>query len=461
MGTRGQDTTMPDTVLEGRSDGKRTLAIHWVFPTEGTLTRLQPGSTIFGRDADCTVPLVSASVSRRHAEIRWTPGGTPLLLDLNSTNHVFVNGQEVKHANLKLGDVLRLGDRVGIVVAPTGEGSEPWSFRELTPGYWGGPGLQAALGPARLVATTDLPIIIQGATGSGKEGAARAIHAWSGRSGPFVAINCAALPETLAEAELFGYRKGAFTGADRASPGYLRAAEGGTLFLDEICELSLPIQAKLLRAVEQRELTPLGESTPVALDVRLLAATQAPLRQAVNERRFRGDLLARLDGLTVALPSLRDRPDEIPALFRKIVELQGEGGAPPRLDPTFVEGLCTYEWPFNVRELVLLARKLIALHPDGGVLDQRALGDRTRADGDRKRAESLPVHPIPKTADLPAPDEQTLLAALRAQNGNVKQAAEALGISRGRAYRMMEKIDSIDLAALRRGDTPDTSDTPD
>jgi hypothetical protein len=259
MGTRGQDTTTPNTVREGVSDGERAIGIRWVFPADGSLTRLVPGSTLFGRDPECTFPLPSASVSRRHAEIRWTPGGTPLLLDLNSTNHVFLNGREVKHANLKAGDVLRFGDQVGIVVTVAGEGAEPWSFRELTPGYWGGPALQAALAPARLVAATDLPIIIQGATGSGKEGAARAIHAWSRRSGAFVAINCAALPETLAEAELFGYRKGAFTGADRASPGYLRAAEGGTLFLDEICELSLPIQAKLLRAVEQRELMPLGE----------------------------------------------------------------------------------------------------------------------------------------------------------------------------------------------------------
>ena len=448
MGTRGQDTTTPNTVPVGAGGGERSIAIRWVFPTDGSLTRLIPGSTTFGRDPDCTVSLPSASVSRRHAEIRWTPGGTPLLLDLNSTNHVFVNGQEVKHANLKPGDVLRLGDRVGIVVALTGEGAEPWSFRELTAGYWGGPALQAALAPAKLVAGTDLPIIIQGATGSGKEGAARAIHAWSRRTGPFVAINCAALPETLAEAELFGYRKGAFTGADRASPGYLRAAEGGTLFLDEISELSLPIQAKLLRAVEQRELTPLGESTPVGLDVRLLAATQAPLRQAVNDKRFRGDLLARLDGLTVALPSLRDRPDEIPALFRKIVETHSGRSVPPRLDPTFVEGLCVRNWPFNVRELALLARKLIALYPDGALLDDSALGERTTGDvgaADQTR----------QTADMPPPDNETFLAALQAQNGNVKQTAVALGISRGRAYRMMEKIDSLDLAALRRRDSPD------
>jgi transcriptional regulator of acetoin/glycerol metabolism len=447
MVTRGQDTTTPDTVLEGGSGGEGTVGIRWVFPTEGTVTRLHPGSTTFGRDPECTVPLPSASVSRRHAEIRWTPGGTPLLLDLNSTNHVYVNGQEVKHANLKAGDVIRLGDRVGIVESLGAESAEPWSFRELTAGYWGGPTLQAALGPAKLVATTNVPIIIQGATGSGKEGAARAIHGWSGRSGAFVAINCAALPETLAEAELFGYRKGAFTGADRASPGFLRAAQGGTLFLDEISELSATIQAKLLRAVEQREVTPLGESTPVEIDVRLLSATQAPLRQAVSEKRFRGDLLARLEGLTVVLPSLRERADEIPALFCKIAEIHGGRVRQPRLDPSFVEGLCLYDWPFNLRELTQKTRTLMALHPEDAVLDASALG--TRASGELGSLEARR-----QTAELPAPDTETFLAALRAQNGNVKQTAVALGISRGRAYRMMEKIDALDLAAIRRGDTP-------
>ena len=444
MGTRRQDTTIPDTVLAGPTGGGTTMAIRWVFPAEdGALTRLQPGATTLGRDPECTSHLPSASVSRRHAEIRWTVGGTPLLLDLNSTNGVFVNGRAVKHANLNPRDVVRLGDWVGIVTSIAGLAAEPWSFRELTAGYWGGPLLQATLAPAKLVAASDLPMIIQGETGSGKEGAARAIHAWSGRRGAFVALNCAALPEALAEAELFGYRNGAFTGAERASPGYLRAAQGGTLFLDEIAELPLPIQAKLLRAVEQRELVPLGESAPVAIDVRLLAATQSPLRLAVASKRFRGDLLARLDGLTVAIPPLRERSEEIPSLFGKIVEQYGGRAAPPRLDPSLIERLCAHDWPFNIRELTLLARKLLALHPDAAVLDHTALSDRPGAE--LGLAESRRP-----TLEMSAPDSGTFLAALRAQNGNVKHTAEILGISRGRAYRMMDKIDSLDLASLRR-----------
>jgi len=447
MGSRGQDTTIPDTVLEGPNGAASTPAIRWVFPAseDGLLTRLQPGTTTLGRDPACTGALPSGSVSRRHAEIRWTPGGTPLLLDLNSTNGVFVNGRPIKHANLSSRDVVRLGDWIGILVSLADNGSEPWSFRELTPGYWAGQSLQAALAPARLVAATDLPMIVQGETGSGKEGAARAIHAWSGRSGPFVALNCAALPEALAEAELFGYRKGAFTCAERAATGYLRAAQGGTLFLDEIAELPLPIQAKLLRAVEHRELCPLGESTPIAIDVRLLAATQSPLGLAVADKSFRGDLLARLSGLTVVVPPLRHRSEEIPALFRKLLEQCGGLDAPPGIEPTLIEHLCTQAWPFNVRELTLLARKLLALHPDAAMLDHTMFTDGPVAAP--ALAESRQT-----TQEMPAPDPSMFLAALRAQNGNVKATAEILGISRGRAYRMMDKLDSLDLAALRRGE---------
>jgi transcriptional regulator with AAA-type ATPase domain len=446
MGSQGQDTTIPDTVLEDPSGAASALAIRWVFPADdGRLTRLEPGTTTLGRDPGCTAALPGASVSRRHAEIRWSVGGTPLLLDLNSTNGVFVNGQAIKNANLGARDVVRLGDWVGIVVSLAENGVEPWSFRELTPGYWAGPLLQSVLAPAKLVAASDLPMIIEGETGTGKEGAARAIHAWSGRRGAFVALNCAALPEALAEAELFGYRKGAFTGADRASAGYLRAAEGGTLFLDEIAELSLPIQAKLLRAVEQRELCPLGESTPVALDVRLLAATQSPLKLAVAEKRFRGDLLARLSGLTVLIPPLRHRSEEIPALFGKILQQCGGRVTPPRFDSTLVERLCMQAWPFNIRELTLLARKLLALHPEAPVLDHTALKD--GPGGELAITESRQT-----TEEIPPPDPATFLAALRAHNGNVKATAEILGISRGRAYRMMEKLDSLDMAALRRQD---------
>ena len=350
---------------------------------------------------------------------------------------------------------MRIGDFIGVLVLLPDDASTAWTFEELAPGYWAGPALRAALAAARAVATTDLPIVLQAETGAGKEGAARAIAGWSGRAGPFVAVNCAALPETLAEGELFGYRRGAFSGAERAHLGFLRAAQHGTLLLDEIADLSLPIQAKLLRAVEQREVVPLGESSPVPIDVRFLAAAQGPLRRAVDEKRFRGDLLARLDGLTVRLPPLRDRPEEVPQLFNRLVEAACGTAAPPRLDPLLVERLCAYDWPFNVRELALLVRRLVAQHPRAAALDAGMLPEQFSLEerrGALVAAELDAPGAAPPGDDRPAPDEAMLLDALRAARGNVKRAAAVLGISRGRIYRLMEKVGSLDLAGIRESD---------
>jgi DNA-binding NtrC family response regulator len=393
-----------------------------------------------------------------------------MLRDLDSTNGVFLNGRRVKQAPLKTRDVLRVGDFIGVLVAlradglvsgrlasgGSAEGSTDWTFEEVITGYWAGPALLSALAPARLVAATDLPVIIQGETGTGKEGAAEAIARWSGRRGPFMTVNCAAIPETLAEAELFGYRKGAFSGAERAHLGFLRSAEGGTLLLDELAELPLAVQAKLLRAVEQHEVVPLGESKPVAIDVRLLAATQSPLRQAVDEKRFRGDLLARLQGLTIQIPALRERIEDVPFLLTKLIEQHRGPTRRPDLDPRLVERLCVHDWPFNVRELALVVRRLLALHPDADRLELAALSglqmnpspEETIAKGDRP--ESAKAKAEPKDEEGPDPLPENVLAALRANRGNVKRAAATLGLSRGRLYRLLEKMGSIDLQGIRQ-----------
>jgi DNA-binding NtrC family response regulator len=408
---------------------------------------------MFGRDPSSAGCLPSASVSRQHAEIRWSAGTVPMLRDLDSRNGIFVNGRAVKQAPLKIRDVLRIGDWIGVLVPLDPEESASWGFAELTKGYWAGPALEAALAPLRMIAVTDLPIIIEGATGVGKEGAAQTIHAWSRRSGPFLAVNCAALPESLAEAQLFGHRKGAFTNADRASPGHLRAAAGGTLFLDEIAELPMPIQAKLLRALEQREVIPVGDSAPVAIDIRVVVATQSPLPRLVDDKRFRGDLYARLEGMTVVIPALKERNEEVPFLFAKLVEqFRGPGAAPPRFDSPLIERLCAYDWPFNVRELSRLAMRMVALHRDAVVFDEAALSRSARPDG--KLASTTPDCEEPAVFDesdsMPDPLPVNFLAKLREHRGNVKQTAIALGMSRGQAYRLMEKIGSIDLAEFRR-----------
>jgi transcriptional regulator with PAS, ATPase and Fis domain len=450
-----QGTTVPSLVGGSPQDADTVLVIRWGAPAaDGPATVLGPGATVLGRDPDCAGCLPSVEISRKHAEIRWV-GGVPMLRDLDSTNGVFLNQRRVTQAPVRPRDVIRLGDWVGVLTLAARDNPAAWTFEEIIPGYWAGPSLLAALAPARRVAGSDLPIVIEGETGAGKEGAARAIHGWSGRAGRFVGLNCAALPETLAEAELFGFRKGAFTGADRTSLGHLRTAHGGTLLLDEIADLPLAVQAKLLRAIEEREVLPLGESGPASVDVRPLAATQSPLRRAVEEKRFRGDLFARLDGFHLAIPPLRERVEEIPFLFRRLIDKHGGGARPPRLDPLLVERLCAYAWPFNVRELTLLARRLVALHPNAERLES-AMWSQPAPDAGRAppAGAAAPVDEAGRAGqDV---DAETFAAALRENQGNVKQTAAALGISRGRAYRLIEQLDSLDLDVIR-GQTPGRS----
>jgi transcriptional regulator with PAS, ATPase and Fis domain len=395
-----QDATLPGPALSRHGAGDSPgFAIRWVFPPDdGTATVIKPGATVLGRDSECAGYLPSASVSRRHAEIRWNPGGAPMLRDVASRNGVFLNGRQITQAPLRVGDVIRLGDWIGILTAVPVGGLPPWSFQQLTAGYWGGPLLVARLAPARLVAASDLSVIVQGATGTGKEGAARAIHEWSGRTGPFVAVNCAAIPENLAEGQLFGYRKGSFTGADHTSPGLIRAAHEGTLFLDEISDLPLSTQPKLLRALERREVVPLGESKPIFVDIKLVTATQESLRKAVEAKRFRADLLARLEGLTVMLPSLRERVEDIPFLLSKLLELNPRAPSPPRLDPLLVERLCLYQWPFNVRELSQFVKRVVALYPDADVLDADVFTPPAETTADLGANEALANQAVPNQA---------------------------------------------------------------
>jgi len=230
----------------------------------------------------------------------------------------FVNGRQVDNAPLARGDVIRCGEWIGVVVE---EPPDARGFQEIAPGWWGGDALRAACEPVTRL-RPEVSVIIQGETGTGKEGMALLVHASGGRGGPFVPVNCAALPVDLAEAELFGHRKGAFTGAQEASAGLFRAADRGSLFLDEILDLSWPVQAKLLRALESKSVRGVGETRDVPVDVRIIVAAQEPLPRPVEERRFRGDLLARLGGVTVVLPPLRERREDIAPLFLTFIQLR-------------------------------------------------------------------------------------------------------------------------------------------
>jgi transcriptional regulator with PAS, ATPase and Fis domain len=420
------------------------MALRWVFP--GAAVTPLAGKQVVGRDAACDTPLTGTEISRRHAEVR-VDGPLASVHDLDSRNGVFVNGLRRADAPLAPGDVVRCGEWVGVVSADAGADG----LRSIAPGWYGGPALSAAVEPAKRVAKGTLPVIVQGETGTGKEGLAQAIHAWSGRAGRLVAFNCAALPEHMVEAELFGYRKGAFTGADRSSDGLLRAARGGTVFLDEIVDLPAAIQAKLLRALERSEVLPLGETAPVAIDVRVVAAAQESLEAVVADQRFRRDLFARLDGLTVILPPLRERRDDIAPLFAAFLR-EHSGGRPPAVEAKLVEALCLYDWPANVRELLYLARRLLGVNGDEATLKRAHLPERilARAPATDTRAPAPPLKRAWRRAD----DEvefDALVGALRDHAGSVAKAAAALGISRPRAYRVLSARQDFSLDELREG----------
>ena len=437
-------TTRPETVTGGQGGAARAVAVRWVFPTARTTPLLDAGT--IGRDTECSIVLPGHDVSRRHAETRRA-GLLPLVRDLESRNGTWVNGAKIDERPLGPNDVLRIGEWVGIVVEVRHDDSAT-GFVEIEHGWFGGPALASAIEPARRVAGTDLPVIVEGETGTGKEGIARAVHARSGRSGAFVAVNCAAIQSAMAEGELFGYRKGAFTGADRANDGYFRAASQGTLFLDEILELPAAVQSKLLRAIEQGEVQPLGEAHPVRVNVRIICATQDPLPAAVAERRFRADLLARLDGVTITLPPLRERREDIAPLFLRLLHDLG-GGTPPAVDPKLIESLLLYDWPLNVRELVLLVRRILAMHGAEPALKRSMLPERMTGTA----PSTIPPPPGTRrapTADAGAFDQ--FLLALRAARGNVSRAATALGISRARAYRLLEARPGFDVRSLRDED---------
>jgi transcriptional regulator with AAA-type ATPase domain len=437
-------TTHPSASTGHSSSAGDAVFLRWVFPSI-VITPLAGKHTV-GRDEECDTVLAGTEISRRHAEFR-VDGPIVGVRDLHSRNGVFVNGQRAVDAPLALGDVVRCGEWVGVVSLD----GDRAALREIAPGWYGGSALLAAADPARRTAVGDLPVIVQGETGTGKEGMARAIHGWSQRRGPFLPVNCSALPEHLVEAELFGYRKGAFTGSERPSQGLFRAAQGGTVFLDEILDLPPAIQPKLLRVLEQHEVLPLGETMPVSLDVRVIAATQESLAVAAAERGFRRDLLARLDGLTVVLPPLRERREDVAPLFVAFLR-EHSGGRPPDVEAKLVEGLCLYDWPLNVRELLLLARRLLGVYGHEAILKRLHLPERIAA---RTRVPSGQGSPDgAKRARRRADDESefdALVGALRDHAGSVAKAAAALGINRARAYRLLSARPDFSLDELRGG----------
>jgi DNA-binding NtrC family response regulator len=286
-------------------------------------------------------------------------------------------------------------------------------------------------------------VLIQGETGTGKELVARHIHAGSRRGGgPFVPVDCSTLPQTLFESQMFGHVKGAFTGAQQSTLGFIRSAGGGTLFLDEIGELPLAAQAKLLRCIQERVVVPVGSAKPIEVDVRIIAATHRNLREMADEGTFREDLYYRIDVVKITTPPLRERVEDIASLavhfITELAALYGE--ADKRLGPGVIEALIRYGWPGNVRELSNAIEHAYILNVSGEIVPEDLPGAVTSpAPG------SVPM--VQGVATLEQVESELIARALRASGGNQSKASQLTGIER---HRLRRKIIRYGLESLTR-----------
>ncbi len=299
----------------------------------------------------------------------------------------------------------------------------------------GDPHLHTVIDRVKKVLQRDIPILIEGETGTGKELLAKAIHAASARKGVFVAINCASIPEGLIEAELFGYEEGAFTGAKRSGvPGKIMQANGGTLFLDEIGEMPMPLQARLLRVLQEREIVPLGGAKGAPVDIAIISATNRKLRDHVDAGDFREDLFYRLNGLRVSLPALRDRAD-MDALISRILREECDNQVSLHHDTLSL--FKNHPWRGNVRQLRNVLRAALAFIDDGEVISLHHLPEdfiEEYPHGSNRN------HPNPLPSSILAAGNNLIRQALLDHAGNMTQAAKQLGISRATLYRKVQKL---------------------
>ncbi|HJL42013.1 MAG TPA: sigma 54-interacting transcriptional regulator [Myxococcales bacterium LLY-WYZ-16_1] len=409
--------------------------------------RLDGSELLVGRSPECTFRIADASVSRRHVRI-FLPIGVERfwLEDLGGSNGTFIDGALIRgKVGLEGHECIWIGDSVLVVekrptenlfcIAPDVTGEKASAFRGVS---MAADHVRKALETA---ATSEGAVLLLGPSGSGKEVSARIVHELSGRTGPFVPVNCAAIPSELAESELFGHERGAFTGADQAREGHFRAADGGTLFLDELGELPLPLQAKLLRVLETDTVTPIA-GRPKPVDVKIVAATHRAIDD--EEDAFRRDLWARLSDWVVRLPPLERRRADVLPLFEHFLE-RALGRSLPRT-PRFDAAVTAYPWPLNVRELEKVARRLARLAGPKGRLDVPDLPPpitamlHTGASAPEDR-QSTPAPPEParRTAPISIPSKEELEHALRESAGNVKAMAEAKGWHRMQVYRWMRR----------------------
>ncbi len=398
-----------------------------------------------GAASNNDVVLSDSTVSSHHCVLE-SRGEGYRVRDLESTNGTRVDGVRVVEAFLDPGARLRLGavdllfdaTRTWLAVEPTVDEA----FGHLV---GSSDAMRATFAMLARVAATELTCLITGETGTGKELAARSIHAASRRSGsPFVVVDCGALTEGLVESQLFGHERGAFTGAEKRHAGCFETASGGTVFLDEIGDLPLELQPKLLRVLERREVCPLGSAKHIPVDVRVLAATHRDLAAMVEEGGFREDLFYRLAEVAVALPPLRERPEDIRVLGARILADLGGGAT---LAPDALAALEARAWPGNVRELRNVLRRAAALAPSS-LIDARALATSTPAVAVATPASDADLR-IPIRVDLSLKDARTrwlemlesayLARVVDAWGADPGVAAEKIGVHRKSFFRLLKQ----------------------
>ncbi|MDB4991542.1 MAG: Type fimbriae expression regulatory protein PilR, partial [Myxococcaceae bacterium] len=440
----------------------------------------------FGREADNTLSIPEAAVSRHHARFERRSDGKVWVIDAPSMNGTYVNGRRVAERSLAEHDVLRIGDTLFRYVERGIYGygayridggvvrqARPFTHGVEEPYLIGGYQVDAVIDRIAKVAKSEhISVVVTGESGTGKELVAREIHRLSGRKGAFQAINCAALPENLIESELFGYRRGAFSGAVSDKLGLVRAAHGGTLFLDEIGDMPLEAQSKLLRVLQEKEVTPLGATTAERVDLRVVCATHRDLEANVASGTFRGDLLARLRDLSVRLPPLRERREDLyPLVLHFLAKL---GLSSQSVSFPFMFAIAHYDWPYNVRELESAVRVAVTLS-GGAPLDVQHLPDATRGaleglgaaipgsivqtaptrttlrdHNDLAPAAPLTPHPVMDRAERREgrPSENELRALLVFHHGNIAAVGHALGKHRMQVHRWLRHY-GIDIKDFR------------
>ncbi|MBA4068076.1 MAG: hypothetical protein C0501_31110 [Isosphaera sp.] len=296
------------------------------------------------------------------------------------------------------------------------------------------PAVRKVLRLVEKVAGTDATVLVRGPSGTGKELIARAIHGNSRRRDkPLVTVNCATLQESLLESELFGHERGSFTGADKAKAGLFEVAEGGTLFVDEVAEMSPALQAKLLRVLEDGHYRRVGGTQERTADVRVVAATNKPLEEEQRAGRFREDLFFRLNVITVDLPALRERPEDIPLLVDHFLRTRQVGKVPLTVSPDAVAALVRYDWPGNIRELANVIERAQIL-AEGSEITPDDLPDNLAAAAPHRRE-----HPPESPDSLDAAECRHVAEVLRRAGGNKVHAAKALGVSRRTLYRLIDR----------------------